>query len=76
MSQLNKLWLWCFIFVIVLAGVTAGCTVAAQTNETSPQAGEITVIGKGEAAGEPDQAQVHVGVDILGETVKEAASQN
>ncbi len=64
------------MFILILASIAAACVPAAQATVTSTQPGEITVIGRGEAIGEPDQAQVHVGVDILGETVTEAADQN
>jgi hypothetical protein len=34
------------------------------------------VVGKGEAVGKPDQAQIQVGVDIVADSVDAAASQN
>ena len=61
--------------LIVIALVLAGCDTVVKS-EVKPAAGEITVIGKGEAVGKPDQAQVQVGVDILADSVEAAASQN
>ena len=61
--------------LIVIALVLTGCDSVVKS-EVKPAAGEITVIGKGEAVGKPDQAQVQVGVDILADSVEAAASQN
>ena len=67
------------LFVMILLAVStialAGC-VAATKSEVAPASGEITVVGKGEAVGKPDQAQVQVGVDIVADSVEAAASQN
>lgn len=48
---------------------------AAQTATTGAPGG-ITVVGQGEAFGEPDEAQVQVGVETFAPTVSEATSQN
>ncbi len=69
------------VFLLVLgAAVLAlvGCTAAAGSVADTPAVGgsEITVVGQGTAYGEPDQAQVNLGVETFAETVTEATSQN
>jgi uncharacterized protein YggE len=69
-----------------LAIVAAACTPGAQTSTASQETGNangnatnggaITVIGRGEAFGQPDQANVSVGVEIFAETVEEATNEN
>jgi uncharacterized protein YggE len=55
----------------------AGPSVQAQTNGgNTAVANTITVIGQGEAQGQPDQAHVTVGVEISRPTVEEATNQN
>jgi uncharacterized protein YggE len=61
----------------ILAIVAAACTPSSQSaaGETA-DTGAITVIGRGEAFGKPDQANVSVGVEIFAETVEEATNEN
>ncbi len=65
--------------VILLALVVAACTPApAQPGAAQINApvGGITVVGEGEAFGEPDEASVQIGVETFAETVSEATSAN
>jgi len=64
------------IAVLILASALDERTPVTDTGAAEPERGEVTVIGRGEAVGEPDRAQVQVGVDILADTVQQAASQN
>lgn len=72
-------------FVVACSGTTAGiganspesAAAAAAIQSTTPAIpGSITVVGRGEAFGRPDQAQAQIGVEIFAETVDEATSQN
>ena len=72
-SKPLKLTIWVLLTMIAL--VLGGCGTVDKS-DVKPAGGEITVIGKGEAIGKPDQAQVQVGVDILADSVEVAASQN
>src|SRR3990172_12886331 len=63
------------VLLTMIALVLGGCGTVDKS-DVKPAGGEITVIGKGEAIGKPDQAQVQVGVDILADSVEVAASQN
>jgi uncharacterized protein len=49
---------------------------AQQTGTVNPAVGGITVVGQGNAFGEPDQASVIVGVDTFAPSVGEATTQN
>lgn len=66
------------VFVLLMAMMAAACTAApAQPGaqvEGSP--GGITVVGEGEAFGEPDEARVQIGVETFAETVSEATAEN
>lgn len=70
------------VFAIVAAACTPGSQSAAGSQNGDSQGtdntdgGAITVIGRGEAFGEPDQANVSVGVEIFAKTVEEATSEN
>lgn len=65
--------------VLLLAVVLA---VACTPNSVTPgaaresAAGGITVVGKGEAFGRPDTAEIQIGAETFAETVAEATSQN
>lgn len=67
--------------IIGLASLLFACAPsAAQSNDESevaqPESGHITVIGHGEALGQPDEAQVTVGVETFAPEVNEATSEN
>lgn len=70
--------LFLFVLLTAFALLAVACTpgtaqtVTGQANDGSA----ITVVGQGEAFGEPDQANVQVGVEIFAETVEEATSEN
>jgi uncharacterized protein YggE len=68
---------------MVVALAVAGCVPANSAGQvpvaeraTESQARSITVIGKGEAAGQPDEAHVTVGVDTFAKVVNEATNEN
>lgn len=58
------------------AACTAAPTLQGENGATAVDRGGITVVGQGQAFGQPDQANVHVGVDTFAPTVNEATSQN
>lgn len=68
-----------FISLLLLALLTVACAPyanqpgAAQVVDSQRS---ITVIGRGEAFGEPDQARVQIGVETFAESVAEATSGN
>lgn len=69
------------LFLLALTTLLIACSGSTETGSPSAQevvAGNssITVVGQGQAFGEPDRAQVMLGVDIFAETVSEATSQN
>lgn len=67
------------ITLLFLALVAAACTPSAIQPGASPVAdtqGGITVIGRGEAFGEPDEARVQIGAETFAESVAEATSGN
>lgn len=71
-------------FIIVVLGLLlAVLLVACQPTAAAPGAaqsatgeGGITVVGRGEAFGAPDRAELNVGVETFAEVVEEATSQN
>jgi uncharacterized protein YggE len=70
-----------FILFTVLASLVVACAPAVTTPGASIQEphvgqGGITVVGRGEACGQPDVAYVHVGVDTFAETVTGATTEN
>lgn len=69
-----------FVGILALLALTALLAAcggpATPATAVESAAGGITVIGQGEAYGQPDQAQVQAGVEIFAETVSEATSQN
>lgn len=71
-----------FVFLALLVATAlfvAGCTAAtsaAPSAQSTQGNGTITVVGKGQAFGQPDQAQIQVGVETFAQTVDEATSQN
>ena len=65
------------IALLGLAALLVACGgPAASATAGKSAAGGITVVGQGEAYGQPDQAQVQAGVEIFAETVSEATGQN
>lgn len=69
--------------IVVLGLLLAVLLVACQPNASAPgaaqtatESGGITVIGRGEAFGAPDRAEVNIGVETFAEAVEEATSQN
>ncbi|MGH2537296.1 MAG: SIMPL domain-containing protein [Candidatus Promineifilaceae bacterium] len=69
--------LFLFVLLAALALAAAGCTAAtAGAQEAAPPTGSITVIGQGEAFGQPDEASVQVGVETFGESVEVASNEN
>lgn len=69
--------------IVVIGLVLAALLVACQPTTTAPgaaqaaeESGGITVVGRGEAFGAPDRAEINVGVETFAETVEEATSQN
>lgn len=71
--------------LLMLAAFAVACTGAAQAgltgaSQTAAQplvaTGGITVVGQGEAFGQPDQAEVQVGVEVFADTVAEATAEN
>lgn len=81
----NKLGLIGLILLMVTAVMLAACApvqpVAGQQLPTAQQTivetpRQITVVGYGEAFGEPDRAQVQVGVETFSPTVSEATTDN
>ena len=79
MSNLNRRSLLYVLFLMLMVVVVVACTPApAQPGAAQAEAadGGITVVGMGEAFGEPDQANVQLGVETFAETVSEATSAN
>ena len=71
------------LFIALMSVALAACNaaqaggLAAPTTQTgSVVSGGITVVGQGTAYGQPDQANVVVGVESFAATVAEATSQN
>lgn len=79
MSTLNRKYLPVVIMMVVLAFVVGACSPApAQPGaaQAGVPSGGITVVGEGEAFGEPDEARVQIGVETFSETVAEATATN
>ena len=69
--------------IIVVLGLLLALLVACQPATSAPgaaqvatESGGITVVGRGEAFGAPDRAEINVGIETFAETVEEATSQN
>ncbi len=62
-----------FSLVLAACGSDLQTAVSAQEPANSSQ---ITVVGSGEAFGEPDEAQVQIGVETFAESVSAATSEN
>jgi uncharacterized protein YggE len=70
-----------FVKLIVgslIVAMLAACMPTTELAGDSPEArsGGITVIGRGEAFGQPDEAYVNVGVETFAEAVSDATTQN
>lgn len=79
MSQLNRKHTLFVVVLLVMGIVLAACTPApAQPGaaQVESPAGGITVVGQGEAFGQPDQARVQIGVETFAEEVSEATAAN
>ncbi len=70
-------------YFIIVVGLLVALLVACQPTTSAPgaaqtaaESGGITVVGRGEAFGAPDRAEVNVGVETFAETVEQASSQN
>lgn len=63
------------LLAVLLAACTPGTTQPGAT-QVGEQSGGITVVGRGEALGQPDQAEVQIGVETFAETVAEATGEN
>ena len=72
--KINKQSGWAFLLML-LGMVLVACTPTADVPAGATGRG-ITVIGQGEAMGQPTQANASVGVEISAATVSEATSQN
>lgn len=65
------------IILILLTASLVGCAANAMASAAAePGDGTITVVGRGQAFGQPDQAQAQVGVEIFADTVQQAANEN
>lgn len=76
-SQRNKAFV--IILLVVLALLAAACTPAATqpgAAQNAAPSGGITVVGEGQASGQPDRANVQIGVETFAQTVAEATSTN
>lgn len=79
MSELRSKHSFVIILLVVLAIVAAACTPApAQPGaaQNATPAGGITVVGEGQAFGQPDRASVQIGVETFAENVAGATSAN
>lgn len=73
--KINKQSGWAFV-LILLGMVLVACNSTADVPAGTATGRGITVIGQGEAMGQPDLANTSVGVEISAPTVSEATSQN
>lgn len=79
MSHLNRKNTLLVVVVLLMTIVIAACTPApAQPGaaQADTPSGGITVVGQGEASGEPDEARVQIGVETFAEGVSEATVAN
>jgi uncharacterized protein YggE len=66
------------ILLVALATLLIACTATGveRAADTVAPTGGITVVGRGEAFGQPDEAYVQVGVDTFAEAVTDATAEN
>lgn len=86
MSTQNKTGLFGLMVLVIAVLMLVACvpaqgspsvqTAAAQSEVAADPVREITVVGYGDAYGEPDQAQVQIGVETFSPTVSEATAAN
>lgn len=79
MFNYNKQTIISILALLALATMLVACSgPAAAGASASPavSAGGITVVGQGEAFGQPDEAQVQVGVETFAPQVSQATSEN
>ena len=62
--------------IVITACGTATQAPVAGAAASSSSGGGITVIGQGQAAGEPDEANVQIGVEVFADTVSQATTEN
>lgn len=79
MFKYNKQTIISVLALLALAAILVACsgpsTVGAAANPVV-NSGGITVVGQGEAFGQPDEAQVQVGVETFAPEVSQATSEN
>ncbi len=64
------------IAIVALFAVACSANATPGAQASSDDGGAVTVVGRGEAFGQPDKATVQVGVETFGETVEEATQSN
>lgn len=67
------------VIALLLVALLAACqptTSAPGAAQAATESKGITVVGRGEAFGAPDRAEINVGVETFAETVEESTSQN
>ena len=66
------------ILLVALATLLIACTATGveRAADTVAPTGGITVVGRGEAFGQPDEAYVQVGVDTFAEAVTDATAES
>jgi hypothetical protein len=64
------------IIIVALLAVACSANVTPAAQAIPEDGGVVTVIGRGEAFGQPDIASVQVGVETFAETVEEATQSN
>lgn len=79
MFNYNKQTIISIVALLALAAILVACNgpaaVGAAANPVV-NAGGITVVGQGEAFGQPDQAQVQIGVETFAPQLSQATSEN
>ena len=79
MFKYNKHTIISVLALLALAAILVACSGPATAGAAANPAvnvGGITVVGQGEAFGQPDQAQVQVGVETFAPQVSKATSEN
>ncbi len=78
-NKYNKQTIMAVLALLALTVVLVACTGPAEAGAAANpvvSAGGITVVGQGEAFGQPDQAQVQVGVETFAPQVSQATAEN
>ncbi len=76
MLWINVLFLAALIGLGSLVGCAPAATGSVKESQVGETTGDITVIGRGEALGEPDKAQVQIGVETFAAEAGKATSEN